>query len=169
MDLHHPIESAPIETSGISLLVTDMSPPSSSRHVAGCFVFICCISAMYFAQRRLYLIWSNANKQLTVYISSFQMESKISISGCFNKEQDDFNPVEVIHHWREHSVRWLLIFPPSSQLLNDIFIGQGLKQASVSNPDIFWYIPCTRSHVGTVPCQKLWQLDGLDKLQSSSV
>ena len=119
--------STPIETNGISLLVTDMFPSSSSRHVVWYFVFIWCMSAMYHGQRCLYLIRSNAKKnQLIECISSFQMESKISISGCFSKEHDGFNPVEVIHHWPKHSVRWLPIFP-SFQLLNGIFIGRGLK------------------------------------------
>jgi len=37
-------------------------------------------------------------KQLIGCISGFQMERKIRISGCFNKEEDSLNLMEVIHH-----------------------------------------------------------------------
>ena len=54
--------SAPIETNDTSPLVTEMLPSSSSRHVAGCFVFISFMSAMYLGHRRLYFIRSNEKK-----------------------------------------------------------------------------------------------------------
>ena len=78
MDLHHPVEvlrgmSAPIETNKISVLVTDMFPSSSSRHVVGCFVINSCISAMYLGQRRLYFC---DPMQRTAYLVHLQIPDR---------------------------------------------------------------------------------------------
>jgi len=56
--------SAPMDTKGVSLFVTDIFPYWSSCQVSGWVLFSSCMSAMYRGQRRLYCIRSMAKKSL---------------------------------------------------------------------------------------------------------